>query len=491
MLLSDEEARDCDRAEQDAQPTDEEDIEGDMVVSLHVMKEKINCKIEGYWTGWRQEVLKLIDSGSTHCFINEKITRTLGCELECTTTMMIRVADGSKLNSKLICPKFSWEVQGHRFSHPVRLLKLGGYDLVLGCDWLSNYNPMELDFHQLKVTLSEAGKKLVLRALPNESNAKKEENTKVLELLQQYNDVFQEPRSLPPERSIKRCIDLLPKAIPKKQHPYRYAYGQKTEIERIVKEMLDSGIIKPSQSSFASTVLLLKKKDGGWRLCVDYMSLNKLIVKHNFRIPIIDESHGAKYFSKIDLRSREFVLVFFDDILVYSKDLGIHLMHLKKVMELLKKHQLYAKKSKCSFAQLKVEYLGHIISWEGVAIDPQKVECMLKWHVATTVKALTGFLRLTGYYRKFIKGYGIITKPLMSLLKKDAFEWNPQAEMALNQLKKVMTIAPVLAMPDLSQPFVVEIDACGRGIGAVLMQKSKLIAYLSKALATKNLGLST
>ncbi|KAK4394129.1 hypothetical protein Sango_1883700 [Sesamum angolense] len=334
MLLSDEEARDYNRAEQDEQPTDEEETEGDMVVSLHAMKGKINCKtLKVIGLVGDKEVLKLIDSGSTHCFINEKITRTLGCELECTTNMMIRVADGSKLSSKLICPKFSWEVQGHRFSHPVRLLKLGGYDLVLGCDWLSNYNPVELDFHQLKVTLSQAGKKLVLRALPNESSAKKEENTKVLELLQQYNDVFQEPRSLPPERSIEHCIDLLPKAIPKKQHPYRYAYGQKTEIERIVKEMLDGGIIKPSQSSFASPVLALMS-------------------------------------TVFEPYLREFVLVFFDDILVYSKDLGIHLMHLKKVMELLKKHQLYAKKSKCSFAQLKVEYLGHIISWEGVAIDP-------------------------------------------------------------------------------------------------------------------------
>ncbi|KAL0288432.1 UNVERIFIED_CONTAM: hypothetical protein Scaly_2730700 [Sesamum calycinum] len=173
MLLSDEEARDYDRAEQDEQPTDEEEIEGDMVVSLHAMKGKINCKtLKVIGLVGDKEVLKLIDSGSTHCFINEKIPRTLGCELECTTTMMIRVVDGSKLSSKLICPKFSWEVQGHRSSHPVRLLKLGGYDLVLGCDWLSNYNPMELDFHQLKVTLSQAGKKLVLRALPNESSAK-------------------------------------------------------------------------------------------------------------------------------------------------------------------------------------------------------------------------------------------------------------------------------------------------------------------------------
>ncbi|KAL0309194.1 UNVERIFIED_CONTAM: Retrovirus-related Pol polyprotein from transposon.6 [Sesamum radiatum] len=251
------------------------------------------------------------------------------------------------------------------------------------------------------------------------------------------------------------------------------------------------------------------KKYGGWRLCVDYKYLNKLIVKNNFPIPVInellDELYGAKYFSKIDLRSgyfqigmrkedvpktsfithsghyeflvmpfglfdapstfqalmnivfepylSKFVLVFFDDILIYSKDWGMHLVHLKKVMQLLKKHQLYAKKSKCIFAQMKVEYLGHIICWEGVATDPQKVECMLKWPTPTTVKALRGF-------------------------------WG-------SQLKRVMTTALVLAMPDFSQSFVVEINACRRGIGIVLLQGGRLIAYLSKAIATQNLGLST
>ncbi|KAL0445994.1 UNVERIFIED_CONTAM: Retrovirus-related Pol polyprotein from transposon.6 [Sesamum latifolium] len=167
----------------------------------------------------------------------------------------------------------------------------------------------------------------------------------------------------------------------------------------------------------------------------------------------------------------------------------MHLVHLKKVMELLRKHQLYAKKSKCSFAQLKVEYLGNIISWEGIATDPQKIECMLNWPVPTTVKALRGFLGLIGYSRKFIKSYGAISKPLTALLEKDAFEWNLEAEVAFNQLKEVMTTALVLAMPDFSQPFVVETDACGKGIGAVLMQRGKPIAYLSKA--TKNLELFT
>ncbi|KAL0332799.1 UNVERIFIED_CONTAM: Transposon Ty3-G Gag-Pol polyprotein [Sesamum calycinum] len=116
-----------------------------------------------------------------------------------------------------------------------------------------------------------------------------EKNPKLLELLHHFSDIFQEPRTLPPERIIKHHIELVPDAIPKKQHPYRYAYGQKTEIERIVREMLESGIIRTSQSSFASPVLLVKKTDGGWRLCVDYRYLNKLTVKHNFPIPVIDE----------------------------------------------------------------------------------------------------------------------------------------------------------------------------------------------------------
>jgi hypothetical protein len=342
-------------------------------------------------------------------------------------------------------------------------------------------------------------------------------------------------------------IDLEEGVLPPNSKPYRYSPLQKDEIERQVKEMLKDGTIVHSMSPFAAPVLLVKKKDGTWRFCIDYRRLNLATIKNKFPLPIVDELldelAGAAVFSKLDLRAgyhqirmreqdeaktafkthhghfqfrvmpfgltnapatfqclmndifaqytRKFVIVFLDDILVYSKDLQEHATHLEIVLQLLRKHQLYAKASKCSFAQDKIEYLGHVISKDGVATDKEKTQAMKDWPKPLSATELRGFLGLTGYYRKFVPRYGIIAKPLTQLLTKKGFQWNDQAQAAFEQLKLAMVNTPVLALPNFDRPFYIETDACATGVGAVLGQDAHPIAYFSKALGIKNQQLST
>jgi len=263
-------------------------------------------------------------------------------------------------------------------------------------------------------------------------------------LLQTFKEVFQVPHGFPPMRTHDHAIALLPNTSPVKVRPYRYPHSQKTEIERIVAEMLAEGIIQPSTIPFSSPVLLVKKKDGSWRFCTDYRALNAVTVKDSFPMPtvdeLLDELFGAQYFSKLDLQSGyhqirvkpedrykttfhthhglyewlvmlfeltnapttfqclmnsifaavllKFVLVFFDDILIYSPDWQSHLAHLMQVLSILQTHILYAKLSKCSFGQQQVKYLGHIVSKEGVRVDTTKIEAIQNWPQPVSVKQL-------------------------------------------------------------------------------------------------------
>lgn len=186
-------------------------------------------------------------------------------------------------------------------------------------------------------------------------------------------------------------------------------------------------------------------------------------------------------------------LFFFYDILVYSRTWADHLQHLRTVLGISVAHQLKAKLSKCQFgtSRVGVEYLVHIITADGVSVDPTKINAVQNWPVPTTVKDVRAFLGLAGYYRKFIKGFETIVAPLTQLTSKAGFHRTFEAEEAFLQLKKALTTAPVLQLPDFSQKFIIECDACGTGIGEILSQQGRPIAYFSEALKGTMLALST
>lgn len=371
----------------------------------------------------------------------------------------------------------------------------------------------------------------------NEEVVQENRERELVELLSQYQYLFEDPTGLPPNRPYDHQTPLIPGAVPVCSRPYRHPYIHKNEIERQVQEMLESGIIRHSTSSYSSLVILVKKSDSTWRMCIDYRWLNQNTIKDKFPIPLVeelfDELNGARCFSKLDLRSgyhqirmnerdvhktafrtheghyeflvmpfgltnapstfqammndifreylRKFVLVFFDDILVYSTSPLEHLNHLERVFKKLEAHKLKLK-SKCCFNQSRVDYLGHRISDKGIEVDQEKIQAVIEWPIPKTLKQFRGFLGLTGYYRRFILNYGSIARPLTSLLKKNSFIWDHKAPASFEKLKEALTQPLVLAMPNFHEEFIVECDASGGGIGAVLMQKGRPLAYLSQQL---------
>jgi hypothetical protein len=342
-------------------------------------------------------------------------------------------------------------------------------------------------------------------------------------------DVFPEDLpGLPPERDMEFVIELKPGTAPISRRSYCMPPNELAELKTQLQDLLEKGFIRPSSSPWGCPAIFVKKKDQTLRMCVDYRPLNEVTIKNKYPLPriniLFDQLTGARVFSKIDLRSGyhhirirpedisktafttqyglfeylvmsfgltnalahftylmnsvfmpeldKFVVVFIDDILIYSKNEEEHARHLRMVLTHLREHQLYAKFSKCMFWLEEIQFLGHVLCAKGIAVDPSKVKDILEWKSPTIVHQVRSLLGLASYYRRFILDFSKIVKPITGLLKNDTkFDWSSKCNDAFEQLKVLLTTAPVLAQPDIEKPFDVYCDALGSGLGCVLMQE--------------------
>jgi hypothetical protein len=302
-----------------------------------------------------------------------------------------------------------------------------------------------------------------------------------IRVVRNFPDIFpEELPGMPPEREIEFVIDLLPGTAPISKRPYRMSVEELQELKKQLTKLQEAGYICPSSSPWGAPVLFVQKKDGSQWMCVDYRSLNDVTIKNKYLLPriddLFDQMRGARVFSKINLRSGyhqmkirpsdipktalstryrlydftvmsfgltnaptyflnlmnkvfmeyldKFIVLFIDNVLIYSKNDSEHEEHLRMVLQKLRDNQLYAKFTKCDFWLDEVHFLGHIISKGGIAVDPTKVISIVDWKIPSTISEIRSFLGLAGYYRRFIEGFSKIAKPMTSLLEKGKeFKW--------------------------------------------------------------------
>ncbi|GKB20453.1 ty3-gypsy retrotransposon protein [Tanacetum coccineum] len=524
-------------------------------------------RVTGYISG--KPVSILIDCGSTHNIIQPRVATALQLISQPIAPFSVMVGNGQSIQCRGVCSNVKLQLKKANFDLPFYIIPVEGADLVLGVSWLGSLGRLSADFSIPEISFKQNGVEhtlvgepmshqissssvsSILRQgtaaslhtityqppMPSTEETPTHKNPDINHLLYLFSNVFKKPTGLPPPRPHDHTIPILDnKAVNVK--PYRYPHYQKQVMTQLIEEMLRDGIIRPSQSAFSSPVLLVKKKDGTWRFCVDYRALNTATIKDRFPIPtideLLDELHGATIFSKIDLRSgyhqirvakedihktafrttdghyeflvmpfgltnapstfqsamndifrpvlRKFVLVFFDDILVYSPTEEAHFKHLQHVLETLHKNAFHAKPSKCTFGVQRLAFLGHIISAQGVEPEPEKIEAIQSWPKPRSMTTLRAFLGLTGYYRRFVKGYANVASPLTDILRQEKFSWSDAAHNAFLQLKSDMANMITLALPNFKEEFEVTTDASGTAIGAVLSQKNNPIAFFSKKL---------
>jgi hypothetical protein len=373
----------------------------------------------------------------------------------------------------------------------------------------------------------------------------------IQELLGEFADIIVDelPRSLPPMRSVSHHIDLIPGASFPNKAAYRLTPQENEEVKRQVQDLQDKGLVRESLSPCAVPTVLSPKKDGGWRMCTDSRAINKITIRYRFPLPRMDDLmdclSGENYFSKIDLKSgyhqirmregdewkttfktneglyewlvmpfgltnapstfmrlmnevlREFigkfVVVYLDDILIFSKTKAEQLRHLAIVMKRLQQEKLLINLKKCSFMQTELIYLGFVISANELKMDPEKVDVIRKWPSPRNIFEVRRFHGLASFYRKFIQNFSGISAAMMDTVKKrhKIFQWTAEAERSFNWLKRKITEQPMLVLPDFRKTFQVKCDASGYAVGGVLSQDDRPVADYSEKLDDAKIKYST
>ncbi|XP_057790989.1 uncharacterized protein LOC131008107 [Salvia miltiorrhiza] len=387
--------------------------------------------------------------------------------------------------------KRKWEPHGPPSNKP-------WHDIILGMDWLEE-NFVTIQCKERRISFQPPGQEptcfygierkwkktpiisaLKARKLIQTEGAtayvvylNKEEDKSVnlddVPIVREYKDVFPDTLpGLPPDRQLEFSIDLEPGSAPISKAPYRMAPAELQELKIQLQDLLDLGFIRPSDIPKTA----FRTRYGHYEFIVMPFGLTNAPA-------VFMDLMNRVFHEFLD----KFVLVFIDDILIYSRSEQEHDEHLQTVLEKLRSEKLYAKFSKCEFWLKEVNFLGHVISSEGIKVDPTKVQAVQEWKSPSTPHEVRSFLGLAGYYRRFIEGFSKIAKPMTQLLKKDVrFKWTEECEQCFQELKARLTTAPVLAVPDGSKGYAIYTDASKNGLGCVLMQDGKVIAYASRQL---------
>lgn len=520
----------------------------------------------------------LIDSGASSNFISKNVVTNLKLKTNpLPHALPIKLPNGKICESTQALEQVTITINDFSCLVDLNVLPLDGLEVVFGKPWLNFFNP-SIDWPTNTMTIETTSRRYHLGGEHNNNmknvvtqlnyissrEIKKELKTgselylciikddniahdipqDARAIIKEYSQVFPDDLpGLPPPRSVDHAIDIEAGSKLPNLPMYRHSHKEQEELVKQLQAYLDKGFVRPSTSNCASPVLFVKKKDGTMRLCVDYRALNKITIKNRYPLPriddLLDQLQGARYFTKIDLRSgyhqirikkedipktafrtryglyeftvlpfgltnapatfqalmndifREhlgrFIVVYLDDILIFSTTLQEHKEHVRKALSILKDNELYAKASKCSFFQESVEFLGHIVDKDGLRMDPSKLKAIEEWPSPKNVSELRSFMGLANYYRRFHKNHAKVSAPLTNLFRKGMeWKWTEKEQQVMDTLKQSLISSPTLLLPNPQLSYRVHTDASDHAIGAVLLQDQgkgfQPIAYESRKL---------